>query len=174
MWDLRNGIDPFPTCSFQFISPTSLFQRYMNRNFFMIIWHCRSQLKNVHSSGIWSRTFRIPVRRSTCWAIESTGIGGKFLSMLSTRDILATTYPWEDMQCFDSISESSSEMHEQKFFMIILSTISFIREEKTLVFMTEIARVPIWFLVRFPTRYIVAWFFMSSASYCDTLYGITY
>ena len=33
---------------------------------FMIIWHCRSQLKNVDSSGIWTRSFGIAVRRSAC------------------------------------------------------------------------------------------------------------
>ena len=43
-----------------------------------IIWHSRSQLKNVDSSWIWTRTFR----RSTCWAIESTGIGGEFYPIL--------------------------------------------------------------------------------------------
>ena len=40
--------------------------------------HCRNQLKNVDSRGIWTRTFGIPVRRSTSWDIESMGIGGEF------------------------------------------------------------------------------------------------
>ena len=53
-------------------------QRYTWTETSMIIWHCRSQLKSVDSGGIWSRTFGIPVRHSTCWAIESTGIGGEF------------------------------------------------------------------------------------------------
>ena len=43
-----------------------------------IIWHYRSQLKNVDSSGIWTRTVGTPVRRSACWAIESTGIEDEF------------------------------------------------------------------------------------------------
>ena len=60
------------------------------QNFFMMIWHCRSQLKNIDSSGIWTRTFEIPVRRSTCWDIEFTGIGGKILSNLTLEDILPT------------------------------------------------------------------------------------
>ena len=36
----------------------ALFYLHINRSFFMIIWHCRSQLKNVESSGIWTRIFR--------------------------------------------------------------------------------------------------------------------
>ena len=60
---------------------------FMHRQFFMIIWHCRSQLKNVDSGGIWSRTFGILARPSTCCAIESMGIGGKFSSNLTARDI---------------------------------------------------------------------------------------
>ena len=44
----------------------------MCRYSFMIIWHCWSQLKSVDSSGSWTLTFGIPVRRSTCWAIQST------------------------------------------------------------------------------------------------------
>ena len=36
----------------------------------MIIWHCRSQLKSIDSSGNWTRTFGMLVRRSICWAPE--------------------------------------------------------------------------------------------------------
>ena len=39
----------------------------------MIIWHCRSQLKNIDSSKIWTCTFRILACCSTCWAIKSQG-----------------------------------------------------------------------------------------------------
>ena len=65
-------------------------QRYMNRNLFVIIWDCWSQLQNVHSNGIWTRTFGIPVRRFTCWNIESTGIEGEIF-IPNRKDILATT-----------------------------------------------------------------------------------
>ena len=58
---------------------------------FMIIWHCWSQLKNVELSGIWTHTFEILVSYSTCWAIESKGIGDGFLPYLSAWGILATT-----------------------------------------------------------------------------------
>ena len=53
--------------------------------FFIIIWHCRSQLKNVDSSGIWTRTFGIPVRRSTCWAIKRTRYSRDKLTLIHDR-----------------------------------------------------------------------------------------
>ena len=47
--------------------------------------------EKVASSGIWTRTFGTPVRRSTYWAIEPIGIRVEFLSISSARNIFATT-----------------------------------------------------------------------------------
>ena len=87
----------------------------------MIIWHCRSQLKNVDSSGIWTRTFGTPVRRSICWAIESTGIGGEFLFNLGEQDIFETTERLSMRACavFQSsyISEDDPEIELKHYYV---------------------------------------------------------
>ena len=54
---------------------------YRNDNFTTNL-QCWSQLKHVDSYGIWALTFGVPVCRSTCWAIKSTGIGGEFFIQL--------------------------------------------------------------------------------------------
>ena len=85
----------------------------MKRKFLRIIWHSGSQLKNVELSGIWTRSFGIPVRRSPCWA---QGLGASIYPT-QMREIFSrqlNVYPWEDVQCFNCISESSSQIHEQK------------------------------------------------------------
>ena len=73
-------------------------------------WHCRSQLKNVDSSGISTRTFGIPVCRSTCWAIESTWIWKRVLSNLSARDILARFNIFQ-------LTSAVSDYHEKFLFI---------------------------------------------------------
>ena len=74
-----------------------LFQNHPQRNMTRKIEHDiltlskHNFVEKVASSGIWTRTFGAPVRRSTYWAIESTGIGAEFLSISSARNIFATT-----------------------------------------------------------------------------------
>ena len=52
----------------------------------MTIWHCRSELKNVDSSGVLTRTFGIPVRRSTCWTLSSPqGLEANFIQLKRTK-----------------------------------------------------------------------------------------
>ena len=66
----------------------------------------------VGSSGIWTRTFGFLDRRSTHWAIESTGIGGEsYIQLKWTKYLRHDLTPvLEDTECFNSISEPSSEM----------------------------------------------------------------
>ena len=94
----------------------------------MIIWHCQSQLKNVDSSGIWTHTFGMPVRRSTCWAIEPTGIGGEFIIQLKctrySRNNLTLIH--ERMcsvsilfQNYPQLTSGVSDYHENFQFMFL-------------------------------------------------------
>ena len=46
--------------------PPQLGNNWLPRNLFITIWHCRSQLKTVYSSEIWTRTFGIPVCFCSC------------------------------------------------------------------------------------------------------------
>ena len=78
----------------------------------------------IDSSRTWTRTFGIPVHGSTYWAIEETGIGGLFYPY-QVHEIFSRRlerYPSEDVQCFDSITEPSSEKHEEKISNMISYT----------------------------------------------------
>ena len=60
-----------------------------------------------------SNSFGFLDRRSTHWAIESTGIDGWFILFNCSkylRDDL--TLVMDELQCFNSITESSSETYE--------------------------------------------------------------
>ena len=72
----------------------------------------------------WTRTFGTPVHRSTYWAIEPTGIGGEFYPY-QVHEIFSRRlerYPSEDVQCFDPITEPSSDKREQKISNMISYT----------------------------------------------------
>ena len=85
----------------------------------MTIWHGRSQLKNVDSSGIWTRPFGIPVRRSTCWATESTGIRGEFQilqrQIIMKKKILFMSFWGWFSHVFQLLEEFEMKREETRF-----------------------------------------------------------
>ena len=63
----------------------------------------------------WTHTFVIAIHCFTCWAVESTGIGGKFLSNISARvgDIV-----WETWELgYVKVDERSSSSILRKWFL---------------------------------------------------------
>ena len=71
------------------------------------------QRKILASSNNRTHTFVFLNRCSTHWAIEPTGIGGEFILFKCTkylRDDL--TLAIDDLQCFNSVTESSLETYE--------------------------------------------------------------
>ena len=98
--------------------------------FFMIIWSCRSQLKNVDLSGIWTPTFGIPVRPSTCWVhFGSVILSWKnFFSCISEDDSelesiitsgFAITYSWQTYGCLRRTYNVSQALTAKEFTSIV-------------------------------------------------------
>ena len=79
----------------------------------MIIWHCRSQLKNVDSSAIWTCPFGIPVRRSTLstffsWLRQCQVIMKSFCSCISLR-MMWSCMAWSVAMLFKRFGRLSSK-----------------------------------------------------------------
>ena len=57
----RNNFGPRLCCKVIIYFIRIILRDIHEQKLFLMIWHCRSQLKNVGSSGIWIRIFGIPV-----------------------------------------------------------------------------------------------------------------